>query len=661
MLNRRPFPLHFCRLVLLAAAALAAPASATAAVMGDRHTDPVITFPATLLVQNGGPVLDVTRPPEPGMRPAKGDGRTDDTAALRDVYDFLLRSYKKHGPWGPENSFYVYLPNGTYKVSDTLIYRGPTVGASPRWDGTFDINHIHIVGQSRTKTIIRLADHCPGYGDPSHPKIVVAFQHPDTVFNNVPGSNWLRNVTINTGRGNPGAAALFFQGANNTDLRSVTVKSEDGAGRYGLWCKQGSLQGYYADVTVDGFDDGICDSVNAEGDAAFEYLTLKNQREAGILLSGGGMSLRGLLSDQSATGATALKIDGAGPQAVVLDSQLRGGKAANPAIEMTADREQCLFARDVTTAGYGEGVRQAGKTAVASAAITEYVSSPVQSLSSKQPLRSLRLPIVDTPRVPWYDPKTQWAVVDDYPSVQAAFDSGKPVICFKQRIYKLPGDLTVPASVKVVNGMASGVGGGALIVSQPSKDALLVEDASLPIRVMAQRDVIQRCGGGGVSNPRGLPVTFFLENVNDDTTGNDFCRPGQKVYARQIDIEYGRGEQIVCDGGTLWIFGFKTENMGATPFTVRNGGSLEVLGGYCNTTNAPPPEAQHPLLRNDGGDVSVTLFTNLGSPFIKTIVETRNGTTETLPNTAFPLRGGGYRRDFVIPLYVSDIRPSVGP
>ena len=647
-----------CSLTLATAPAFATPAFAAQA--GDRGGGQNVTFPDTLLMQNGGPVIDIKRPPESGMHTAKGDGVTDDTAAFLDVWDLLRREYKAHGPWGPDNSFYVYLPSGTYKVSDTLIYRGPTVGSSPRWDGsTFDINHVHFVGQDRVKTVIRLADHCAGYGDPAHPKIVLAFQHPDTVFNNVPGSNWLRNLTINTGRGNPGAVALFFQGANNTDLRSVTVKSEDGAGRYGLWFKQGSIQGYYADVTVDGFDDGIFDSVNPEGDVAFEYLTLRNQREAGILLTGGGMSLRRLRSEQTIPAVSALKLDGSGPQAVIIDSELIGrGLAAHkyPAIELTRDVQQSLFARDVATVGYAQAIRKAGTAAVSQDFVGEYVSAPVKTLFPGQAARSLRLPIEDTPRVPWYDPRTQWAVVDDYPSVQAALDSGKPVVCFKRRHYKLPGDVTVPASVRFVNGMAAGVEGGAFVIRKASPDPILFQDTGMPIRVEAQRTVIQRCAGGEISNPQGLPVTFFLENVNDDAAGDDFCRPGQKVYARQIDIEYGSGSQIVSNGGRLWIFGYKTENMAATPFTVKNGGFLEVLGGYANQTNRPPPERQNPLLQNDNGNASITLFMNLGGPFVKAVVERRGNETVTAANTDFPKRGYEYADDYVIPLYAGYAR-----
>ena len=654
--------------LLLAALALLTLANgpARAAQAGDRGGGPNITFPETLLKQNGGPVINIQRPPEAGMHAAKGDGVTDDTAAFLDVWDLLKREYKAHGPWGPENSFYVYLPSGTYKVSDTLIYRGATIGAFPKWDGTFDINHIHFVGQDRRRTIIKLADHCAGYGDPAHPKILLAFQHPDTVFNNVPGGNWLRNLTLDTGRGNPGAVALFFQGANNTDLRGVTLRSGDGAGKYGLWCKQGSLQGYWADVTIEGFTVGLFDSVNPEGEAAFEYLTLRGQSEAGIRLTGGGLSLRRLRSEQ-AGGVPALTLDGSGAQAVVLDSELKntGDKKSagntGPAIETTRDAEQCLFVRGVQTAGYAAAVRRAGREAVPGPFVGEYVSSPIKTGGGQQPAGSLRLPVQDTPPTLWYDPRTQWAIVDDYPSVQAALDSGKPVICFKKRRYKLTGDVTVPASVQVVNGMASVVEGGTFVVSQPSAAPVLFVDTTLPIRAQARRDIIQRCAGGGISNPSGLPVTFYLENVNDDATGDDFCRPGQRVFARSIDIEYGSGSQIVSSGGSLWVFGFKTENMGATPFTVKNGGSLEVLGGYCNQTNTPPPDRQNPLLRNDGGRVSATLFTNLGGPFVKTVEETRGGVTTIVPNTDFPRRGADYRTDYVVPLYVSDARPAPRP
>ncbi len=618
---------------------------------GDRELTEHITFPDSLLMQNGGPILNIRRPPEAGMHAAKGDGVADDTDAFRDAYDLLKREFVKNGPWSRAD-YYIYIPNGTYKVSDTLIYRGPSVGAAPKWDGKFDVNHLRFVGESRARTVIRLADNAPGYQDAQKPKILMAFQHPDTVFNNVPGGNWLRNLTLDTGRGNAGAAALYFQGANNSDLHNISIRSQDGAGLYGIWFKNGSIQGYYSDVSIEGFDYGIAMPTNAEGDVAFEYLTLRNQKLAGIEHTGGGMSLRALLCDQRRTGASAIKIDGSGPQMVILDSVLQGRILSGPAIEMTRDAEQCLFARNVSTSGFSSAIRKAGRDAVVGHSVDEYVSYPIKSLRAGQVLASLRLPIEDTPRVPWFNPATQWAIVDDYTSVQAAFNSGKPVVVFKKRAYKLPGDVRVPASVQSIQVLGSKVEGGAFIINEAGRDPVLVADSGGDIRVQAQRNVIQKCSGGGISNEKGLPVTFYLENVNDNATGDNFCKPGQKVFARQIDIEYGNANQIVCNGGTMWVFGFKTENGTSTPFTVKNGGFLEILGGYVNATAMSPPDKQNPLIRNDNGNVSATLFLNMTGQWANAIEETRGRVKAGATNTEFPARGGGYRSNYVVPLYV---------
>lgn len=129
--------IRFIALLALLLALMNLPHPADAAQAGDRGGGPNVTFPETLLIQNGAPVLNLKRPPEAGMHAAKGDGVADDTAAFLDAWDLLKREDKKHGPWGPDNSFYVYLPDGTYKVSDTLIYRGATVGdarAAPAQD-----------------------------------------------------------------------------------------------------------------------------------------------------------------------------------------------------------------------------------------------------------------------------------------------------------------------------------------------------------------------------------------------------------------------------------------------------------------------------------------------------------------------------------------------
>jgi hypothetical protein len=615
---------------------------------GDRGIDVNVTFPDSLLMQNGGPIINVKRPPS-GIRVAVGDGVADDTAALQDVYDLLKRKFQELGPWGTGNNFYVYLPNGIYKVTDTIIYRGGTIGAKS-WPGPFDINHVKFIGQSRTGTVIRLADNTSGFQDRSKTKAVLAYQHPETVFNNVPGGNVLRNITISTGQGNPGASALLFQSANQSDIRNVTLKSEDNGGGYGIWFKIGSIQGFFTDITVEGFNIGIFAPVNPEGDPALEYITLKNQREIGILNTGGGISLRKVLSNQASTGATALKVDGSGAQAVIIDSELTGGNTSKPAIEITGNQNQCLFARNITISGYGHAIKKAGSVAVTARYVDEYVSYPVKSLFPDQPLKSLSLPVIDTPHVPWFNPATDWATVDDYPSIQAAFDSGKPVVSFKRRSYKT-GDIRVPASVKFINLLGTSID-GTFVIAQPSNDPVLIQDGIVSVRVDANRNIIERAIANPLSNPKGLPITFYLENVNDVATGDNFCKPGQKVYARQIDIEYAQGEQIVNNGGLMWIFGFKTENRPAAPIVVKNNAFMEILGGYINHTGIPACDKQVPILRNDNSNVSAVFFTNLGgATFCKTIQETRGGQTLVAKPSEFPRRITG-GNDIVVPLYV---------
>jgi hypothetical protein len=64
---------------------------------------------------------------------AKGDGITDDTDAFVRAYDFVLNEIDKFGwsistPASRASSFIIYIPNGEYLVSDTIIYSG-----KPRW------------------------------------------------------------------------------------------------------------------------------------------------------------------------------------------------------------------------------------------------------------------------------------------------------------------------------------------------------------------------------------------------------------------------------------------------------------------------------------------------------------------------------------------------
>ena len=615
---------------------------------GDRGTDPEIIFPDTMLAQNGGPIIDVRHPPDSSMHAAMGDGTTDDTDALKDAYDFIKKEFVAHGPWDRTN-YYIYLPNGTYKVRDTIIYRGEDVGTPHKWTGKFDLDNVRFIGQSRAHTMIKLADHCDGFQDPTSPKPVLAYQHLDTVFNNAPGGNYLRSITIDTGSGNPGAVGLYMQGANQTDLQHVTIQSGDGAGVSGIWFKVGSLQGYYSDITVNGFDRGIDCPFNGEIDPTFEYLTLKGQKIAGIEHDGGAMSLRKVLSDQSDPNVQAIRIDKGGSLTVIIDSELRNKSSDKAAIELTSDEGQALVARNVTTSGYATGVIKHTATVAQAGTIEEYISSPVKTLATDSPAHTLNLPIEDSPIPPVIAP-SDWAIVDDVSQLEEALTSGKAEIVLRKHTFALTKDLEVPASVKVIDAWGARITKKALIVSEASADPLFLLDGGLHTIVKAQRNVVANCTGGNLVNANDLPLTFYVNNVNDIASGNHFCPAGAKVFARSIDIEYANTEQIVCNGGTMWILGYKTENGKSSPFVCRNGGSLEILGGYTNATAMPKdPDKLKPVITNDNSNVSASFQINLRD-WPKVILEKRGDNTLEATSSDFPKRGDS-KNNYTVPLY----------
>ena len=86
---------------------------------------------------------------------AKGDGKTDDTAAL-------LAAIAASGPDTGTDLFHdriVHLPASTYRVSDTLVKRYRT--------GNFG-SGMMLQGEGPGRTIIRLADNAPRFDDPAH-------------------------------------------------------------------------------------------------------------------------------------------------------------------------------------------------------------------------------------------------------------------------------------------------------------------------------------------------------------------------------------------------------------------------------------------------------------------------------------------------------------
>lgn len=565
-------------------------------------------------------VIDVTQSPYD----AKADGRTDDTAAIQKAITDAMGLHKV-----------IYLPNGTYLISDTLNW----ANKNSKGGNAYGFNWLQ--GQNPAKTILRLKD--GAFSDASKPKAIMwcgGFGSADWFHNFVQG------VTFDVGNDNAGAVGLQFYSNNTGAVRDCVIVSQDGQGEIGLDLGHRDMNGplLVQRVSVKGFRRGVvtAGSVNSQ---TFEHLTLVGQTEFGFDNHGQAISIRGLTSDNAVPA-----VRGYGTLAL-LDATLTGRQGAEkfPAIVNYNGGRICL--RDVTTTGYGRALadvvtpdyfaalRVTGVDKVGSEGprIAEYFSHSATSPFGA-PAKSLRLPIEETPDVPWDDPKT-WAVVDKFgadptgqkdssAAIQKAIDSGATTVFFPG-FYAMEKSVIVRGKVRRLLGT-----GGWIDYAAKSKPDFVIADGDAKLVVI---EYFAPIGGGiEIATDRTVVVRsvqcrritlkrkgpLFLEDV---TTDDLQFKKDQQVWARQLNVE-NEGTHITNNGGKLWVLGYKTERGGTLLHTTGNGQS-EIFGTFSYTTTAGKLAPM--FMTNDS---SVFAFFSevcyTGDPFALLIRETRKGVTK---------------------------------
>ncbi len=548
---------------------------------------------------------------------AKGDGVTDDTEALRRALE------------GKERQ--IYLPNGTYLVSDTL-----TFGSKKRT----------LQGQSREKTVIRLKDNSPGFGDPKKPKYVIDTKGKTHFAQNF--FNYVRDLTIEIGPGNPGAGAIQFHTNNGGGMFNVRLRGKSGA--VGLAQTEGPGPGMIQDVLIEGFDVGSLISGDLHS-MTFERLFLEGQKECGFINRGNTAVIRGLRSRNS---CPAVINEGKGSFMCLVEGELTGA-SGGPAILNTGDA--VLFARDIKTSGYGTAL-QCDAKAAPGPNVDEFTSHDPASLFPG-PLKSLRLLIEDPPSVP-ADPPSDWANVarfgadgdddrDDTAAIQKAFDSGKSTVFFPRgAAYRISDTIRVRGKVRRILGIPSGIKPtgfprdefDARTVSVrraagEKKPVFRVEDGESP--VVAFERLFNNYGEYGImiehASARTLVVRSFhgasyRNSVHggkaffDDVCAVPFIFDRQKIWMRQVNTEsYVDNPHILNQGGNLWILGIKTEK-DRTIIGTTGGGRTELLGGYLYKNR----ERIGPAPAFTSADSSVSLvYKAIGVPYQVQVEEIRGG------------------------------------
>ena len=577
---------------------------------------------------------------------AKGDGRTDDTTALLAAID---AAGTDTGAAFWKNRI-VFLPAGTYLVSQPLLrhYAG----------GRFASGML-LVGESQASTTIRLADHAPGYDDPAAPRPVIMTA--SKLLDGTPTSggkdythkgegndaydNFIEDLTIEVGAGNPGAVGIDYLADNLGAIRDVRVTAPAGSGATGIsmvrkWPGPALLQR----VEVDGFAVGIA-VANTEYGVTLNRVGLSGQRRIGLANDGNSVAAAELTIDTAGTA-----IVNTSPKGLVV---LTGGqlRATGEGAELLRNRG-AVVVHGLALEGFPPP--EAGRAALDGVWMGE-------RWERKPPLD---LPLAEAPPMV-ADPPSQWVNVlrftrapDITEGLRQAMASGASTIYLPYGRYTISEGIAVPPTVRRIVGMNASItvppqrrpdlarDSGMLQITQagpPLAIEGLVFDMTdlgdqLAVQVTAQRDVTLRdvvTAGASVLDRGASGGRVFIE---DTCCGPLRIAGPAAVYARQLNTE-GGGTRIFNAGGKLVVLGLKTEG-DCVVVDNKAGADTEILGGLIYVVRDADPAV--PAFRNDGGRLLASFVEEsfrAASRYTIHLQDPRAG--QTIPAAASPARGYG--------------------
>ena len=536
-------------------------------------------------------------------------GKTDVTAKLQQALD-------EH-----QNLVTIYLPNGTYLVSNTITMTPPCASVA----GTGCINGPILQGQSRTNTVIMLKPNTFASGSS---KAVI--KSADWVAQNF--NRGIHNLRVLVGSGNPSADGIFWY-ANNTGLMSeVDIIAEDGNGNIGMNLGSGEQGPCGArDIYVKGFKTGC--SSDALNSVTVWNLTIENATTCGVANNGNTLFIQNLVCANAATG---VRNNG---ELTLVDARFTGGNSSNAAVNNSGQ----LFARAITAQGYSRAI--SGGSAPSGLTVSEYSTGRTSLFAS--PNHSMNLPIKQMPVVPWEQDSTKWGNIEVYKGglgtrlsdsagLQKAIDDPKntTVIIPSGRGYSWSGDVYVRGNIqRIVGTFMKFNGPGRLVVTNDLLSPVVKIERTLDISIVNQSNktvILESIAGLDISITNTGTGELY---ISDFVGGMLVDAPLGRMWAWQFNAE-GSGPpfphvSITVNNIKTWsIFGWKDEVNG-TALELKKG-ALEILG-FCQYSNMSGAEPM--FIIGESGEFTLAGEAEVwfgGSGYTNLVQQTRGGATKTL-------------------------------
>jgi hypothetical protein len=549
---------------------------------------------------------------------ARGDGVADDTDAIQRAIDSVAVARGRVFWETP----IVYLPSGTYLISGTLERRDG--------DGLFT-SGMAIAGEGRDRTIVKLADAAPGFGDARRPKAMVftsarlldgtsssgGKDYAGKGEGNDAYANYVENLTLDVGAKNPGAIALDYLANNIGAVRRVNLVGKPGSGFIGLALTRKWIgPALISDVAVDGFDFGV-DVANTEYGVTMAHIRVRNARKAGLRNIGNLVAVDDLVVENVL-----------GP--AVVNASLGGlvlvnGGAFSGSGDAAIENRGHLTLSAVTSSGF--------------AALLPGLKTVDANGSFGPDNRRLgdadwKLAPADAPAVD-AGPRDQWADVtafgarpgrdfDSTKAIQRAFRSGARTVFFPYGDYMLTNTVEIPETVRTILGMHATITVGDARAPQFDRQdngIFKVATGGDPLHIEKLTfDMTDRGGqlGYDLTGERTVSiedqVTAGVNLVARRSTGgplfvsNACCGAAMiagpaPVWMRQFNSEGAKSVRLRNDGSRVRVLGMKVEQE-VTILENLGGGVSEIAGGFFYPV--VPGDAPRPLIANDDGEVRLS-------------------------------------------------------